>query len=254
MNVRFLRFMVLITAVSTLGACTGQVQVQAQLENTDGEITPLRELEIMALPYDRDAVFDSLEAAHGTSAPQVPDSLVQLQAAIAAAQSEYSEAEQRWGQARDSAKTLNEELAKLNRASPQYRLMHRDFLDQEDRIRQSERTRDQAFNRFTGLQDRFRMAAQEYSTRREAWGDEAFASVDSIFMLRVEQLGREMAADTTDANGIATFTLKTGEWWIHARYELPFDELYWNEPVTVTRGEPQVVQLTRATAEVRPRY
>jgi hypothetical protein len=254
MNVRFLTHAGLAAGLIVLGACTGQVTVQAQLEGEDGATTPLRELEVMALPYDRDAIFDSLEAASGTPAPQVPDSLVELQAEIAAAQSEYSEAESRWGEARDSAKTLTEALGPMNPASATYRLMHRDFLEQEIRIRDTERTRDRAFDHFTALRDRFTQSAQEYSVRREAWGEDAFAPVDSIIMVRLDQLGREVAADTTDANGIAVFALKTGQWWIHARYELPFDELYWNEPVTVARGEPTVVQLTRATAEVRPRY
>jgi hypothetical protein len=255
MNVRFLTHAGLAAGLIVLGACTGQVTVQAQLEGEDGAVTPLRELEVMALPYDRDAIFDSLEAAWGTPAPQVPDSLVELQAAIATAQNEYTEATSRWGAARDSAKVLSDRLSGMsNRMSGEYRLMHRDFQDQEATYRQAEGVMNRAFERTKELRNRFTQSAQEYSTRREAWGEEAFVPVDSIIMVRLDQLGREVAADTTDANGIAVFALKTGQWWIHARYELPFDELYWNEPVTVARGEPTVVQLTRATAEVRPRY
>lgn len=58
--------------------------------------------------------------------------------------------------------------------------------------------------------------------------------------------------DTTDANGIVRFRgLRSGDWWIHARYDLPFDELYWNVPIQV-EGEMQI-ELTRENAQVRPK-
>ena len=44
-----------------------------------------------------------------------------------------------------------------------------------------------------------------------------------------------------------------GEWWVHARHDLPFQELYWNIPITVERGDPLPVQLTEATAQMRPK-
>ncbi len=43
-----------------------------------------------------------------------------------------------------------------------------------------------------------------------------------------------------------------GDWWVHAFYEEAYSELYWNIPITVVRGDPFPVRLTRATAEVRP--
>ena len=47
--------------------------------------------------------------------------------------------------------------------------------------------------------------------------------------------------------------MKTGEWWIHARYDLPYEELYWNVSITVERGDPQRVVLNRANAQRRPK-
>ena len=88
---------------------------------------------------------------------------------------------------------------------------------------------------------------------RTQWGDVAFADADIALAERLKAARRPEAADTTDANGLARLTgLKSGQWWIHARYELPFAELYWNIPVTVEGDEVQV-QLTRDTAEVRPK-
>jgi hypothetical protein len=53
-------------------------------------------------------------------------------------------------------------------------------------------------------------------------------------------VGLEVQYDTTSAQGVARFTgVKPGQWWVNARYERQFDELYWNVPVEVAgaRGD-----------------
>jgi hypothetical protein len=45
-----------------------------------------------------------------------------------------------------------------------------------------------------------------------------------------------------------------GTWWVHARHELPFTELYWNIQIDVQRGEPVQITLNRANAQVRPNF
>jgi hypothetical protein len=238
-----------------LSACGGgEVVVQAQLEREGGEPTPLRELEIRALPYDRDVIFDSLRAAYPEPEPAIPDSLMQLQARIASLQRTWNEAESRWNTARDSLTKLNAALRALPRNSPRYRLMFADFGQQESREAAAKRQSDQAFAEFTRMQSGFARQAEELRARRDMWGDEAFAAVDSVIALRIDALGREEARDTTDASGIARVTgLKPGQWWIYAWYDLPYEELYWNIPVEVARGEPTQIILNRASAEIRPK-
>ena len=87
----------------------------------------------------------------------------------------------------------------------------------------------------------------------EEWGDQVFADASVIFAQKIDASGLDVAADTTDASGIATFEVKPGQYWAYARFELPFTELYWNIPVTVARGEPVQLQLNRANAQERPR-
>ena len=73
--------------------------------------------------------------------------------------------------------------------------------------------------------------------------------------IRTAGAGLDLAADTTDANGVATeLMVKPGEYWVHARYEEVYSELYWNVPVSVARGEPVTVTLNRSNAQVRPIY
>jgi hypothetical protein len=90
--------------------------------------------------------------------------------------------------------------------------------------------------------------------QRESWGDETFTDFADIRLARLQALNREEVWDTTNANGVSQVSLEKGQWWVHARYELPYSELYWNEPIEVTGGDPMQVLLNRSTAEARPRF
>lgn len=248
----------LAVAVLASFACSGEVSVVGQLENPDGgDPVPLADLEVRYLPYDRDAVFDSMTSAAGTPEPQAPDSLVQLQQQIAEAQTAWASAEDRWNAARDSLRKLSDETERMQRAgqrnSAQYRLLFADFSDQEQRERVANREREAAFARYTGLQSRYANAVQEFRAQRDAWGDETFADFAAVRDARLEALGRQEVWDTTNANGVSQIALPKGQWWVHARYELPYQELYWNEPIEVG-GDPVQILLNRSTAEARPRF
>jgi hypothetical protein len=238
-----------------LCACGGgEVVVQTQLEGVDGTTTPLTELEVRALPYDRDSVFAELAAAYSEPEPQIPDSLLALQQEIAQANTDYQSATSRWNVARDSQKTLSDRMRALSPASAEYRLLFRDYGPVETAATQAERQMNTAFTRFTALQNRFTSQAEEVEARRRAWGDQAYAKIDSVIDARLEVLGLEEAVDTTSENGIARFELAPGRWWIHARYDLPYEELYWNEPIEVTRGDPLQLILNKASAQSRPKF
>jgi hypothetical protein len=62
----------------------------------------------------------------------------------------------------------------------------------------------------------------------------------------------EMIFDTTDSEGYVLVELPPGNWWVHTRYEEAYSELYWNEPITVERGDPLLLTLNRSNAETRP--
>lgn len=244
-----------IGAATILGACTGEIAVQAQLEQDDGTVVPLANLEVQALPYDRDVIFDSLSAAYGEPEPLIPDSILALQDSIAAASIETSQLENQWGAARDSLRAIRERMDRLTRGSPEYRLLFNDFNAQESIAQQAERRMNQAFERFNTLQNRFAQTANEIRLRREEWANNAFAAIDTVIFLKLDDLGLTEFADTTDANGVARFPgLEKGQWWVHARYRLPFEELYWNEPVEVAGGDPAIVILNRENAESRPTF
>ncbi len=257
-----MRRLVLLVAIAsfatTLGACGGaDVDVLARLVNPNdaggADTVALADLPVHLLPFDRDAVFDSLTKVSSQPEPQIPDSLLQLQQQIASAQEQWQDAENSWAQARDSLKTISDRLKSLSRGSPEYRVLFQDFDAVDQREKTARQRMDQAFARFTELQSRFSAQSQEIKAQRDAWGNDAFASVDSVFQAKMDAMGRDEMTDTTNAAGAAVFHPKKGKWWVYARYELPYTELYWNVPVEVGGGDPIQIILSRDNAQKRPK-
>jgi hypothetical protein len=255
------RFLVLLSAAGMLGtsACSQpEVVIEARLPqaSADGSGSlPLADLPILVLPYDRDAIFDSLEAAAPEPEPEIPPEILDAQQRVQEAQSAWREAEERWTVVRDSLRNLVTRLEQMQdqglRATPQYRQQFEQFGRLEAEERQVKQRMDQAFARFDQLQRATLTRADSIRVVREAWADRAFADYPSIVEARLLQLDKEELADTTNANGIATLRVPDGRWWVHARYTMPYEELYWNLPIDVS-GDSVRVQLTPETAERRP--
>lgn len=241
-----------------LAACKGDVVVTAQLdvvnpETGDTVVRPISDLVVRLLPYDRDIVFDSLTQAAPSPEPQIPDSLLQLQHRVAEAQEVWRSAESAWNAIRDRMKSITDQMQGLNRAEARYRALFREFQDLEGRLGAVERRMNAAFREFDSLQKSFIAQAEQLRLIREQWADEAFATVNEVIARRLKELGRQEYSDTTSADGAATFRVPTGQWWVYARSELPFNELYWNVPIDVSRGDPTTVTLSREAALMRPK-
>ncbi len=236
----------------------GQVAISTEIDvpdpNVEGArmIRPIADLEVQIIPFDRDLVFDSLEAAFPTPEPEIPADLLAAQEEIAAAQSEWNAAEATWGNGRARLQELLDEMEPLNRAEGRYAVLFREYQDVEASVARAERVKDQAFRRFTDLQEGYNLRRDSMNIIRDQWGDDAFASSFDVFAIKVRESGREILADTTDAQGFAVVEVPPGNWWVHAFYDQAFSELYWNIPITVVRGDPVQVRLTRETAEIRP--
>jgi uncharacterized small protein (DUF1192 family) len=240
--------------IALLTACgPTQVVVTAELTEQGAEARALGDLEIRMFPYDRDALFDSLTAAAERPEPAIPDSVLDAQNQVATAQQSWREMEARWSILRDTLQTISAELEQLSRGQAAYRALFRDFGDMESELADVERQRDAAFENFTSLQSASMAAAEQIRVRRDQWADDAFTDVTLVMSLAERASGLSAMSDTTDASGLAdSFLVNAGDYWVNARYELPYTELYWNVPVTVG-SEPAQVRLTEANATVRPK-
>lgn len=253
------RVLALPAAVLLLGtaACSSpQVVAEAAItQESTGETLPLKDLPIRLLPYDRDAIFDSLEAAHPTPEPPIPPELLQAQQEVMAAQEAHAAAEARWGLVRDSLRAISQTTERMSaqglRGTPQYLQAFESFDRLEAEEARVKREMDAAFERFTQLQEATIFRMDSIRVARETWAEEAFRDFGDVVQAHLDRTGREELADTTDAAGIATVRAPEGQWWVHARYTLPFEELYWNVPLEV-QGDSVHIRLTEENAEVRP--
>jgi hypothetical protein len=255
---RLVLLLITATGASLLAAC-GDAEVIVHAQQVEaageggGEAHVLKDLPVRLLPYDRDALFDSLQAAHPVPQPAIPDTLLKLREAMAVAHSAWNQAEHQWGVMRDSLATISKALEGLSRASGEYRVLYRDFQRLEPLEADLRRKNDANFKRFTALQAEVVTQSEEIRLLRDDWEDEVYAPVDQLIYARLKELGRRELADTTAAAGMAQFKAAPGQWWVTARYDLPYEELYWNVPVNLQRGEPVEVRLNRANAQVRPK-
>ncbi|MDH5589644.1 MAG: hypothetical protein OEZ37_06320 [Gemmatimonadota bacterium] len=255
-----MKFRALPFAMSLLlaaGACgPAEVVVSLEIDVEDPEAgamvtRALSDLEVQLLPYDRDAVFDSMSAAFGTPEPAIPQALMDAREEVRQAQERWQDSERRWGTLRDTLQKINDTMGQFSRGEAAYVALYREFADLEAELGRIERQRDAAFAEFTELQRGTIQSSDSVRLLRENWGDDAFAGVGEIFLAKQRASGLMVVVDTTDATGIARIQAKPGSYWVHARYDLPFTELYWNVPVTIQRGEPFELRLNASNAEER---
>lgn len=239
-------------AAVALTAC-GPVEVTVIAELGEGaEAQPLNAVEVELLPFDRDQVFDSLAAAAPRPEPQIPPELLAAQEEIAEARNEWRDAETEWGVLRDTLQKLEAALEGLNVRERRYQELFLQWEGLEPDYQAADRAMTSRFEEFTALQDAAIDQMDSWNFVLDDWAQEAFAEVDMVFEARMDATGLDIVTDTTEVAGDARLQVAPGNYWVHARYELPTEELYWNVPITVVRGEPLVVRLSRANAESRP--
>jgi hypothetical protein len=250
--------MVLLLGAGACGPAEVVVSMEIEVPNPDGDGTiqlSLSDVEVQLLPYDRDAVFDSLTAASSTPEPPVPPELLAAREEVQAAQAEWDASQRRWNLIRDTLQKLSSALEQYSRGEAQYLLLYREFQDFDSQLGGVEGQMNQAFATFDSLQRGTIRQSDSVRIMQDNWADDAFADVGTIFRDKQIESGLDIAVDTTDASGVARGNLRVrpGPYWVHARYPMTYTELYWNVPVTVERGEPVTVTLTRSNAEERVR-
>ena len=247
-------FLALAGTIASAACGPTDVTINAQLEVSGAEGTELRalgDLEVQLLPFDRDAIFDSLAAEAAQPEPEIPADLLEAQNQVAEAQAEWQQLEGEWSLLREDLLTLGTEMERLNPAEAQYRVMFMEFDEKETRLAQVERQRDAAFEEFTSIQGSMIEQADQVRLLREMWGDDAFADYSLVTQAVIDATGLEPVVDTTDAAGSVIVQAPDGQYWVYARWERSFDELYWNVPLTV-EGEPVTFTLDESNAQVRP--
>ena len=203
------------------------VAVRVTIPNLDGVETPVPDVVLTFLPYDRDSVVRALVAkARPRPHTQELDSLFRAFREPFGAYLRVAASMDRLKAARDSASSdsiaaLEPELARL-----------RAGLD---------RARDTLGPRIDSLR-----------AIGKQWESETYKGYAGMGRALRARAYVNPVADTTDFGGWATIPLPKGDWWITARTIDPRDpngEWYWNVPI---RGD--TVRLDPRTGHNRPRY
>jgi hypothetical protein len=241
-----------------LGACgPGQVVVTAEIDRSDPEtgemqVQPVGDLPLQFLPFDRDAIFDSLTQAAPSPEPELSAELEQMREQYLEVQAASRDAEIEWLTRRERLQEISREMEQYAQGESRYRQLFAEFEDQEALLNDAERRMNEYFGELEELQRTVLDELNAARIRQETWEDEAFADYGDVIDVRLAESGREIAYDTTDATGMARTQVPPGTWWVYARYRLPTEELYWNVRVEVERGDPIEVRLNRENAETRP--
>jgi hypothetical protein len=250
------RLQVLAMLLPLMAGCSEpQLIAEASLERENaGETLVLSDLPIHLLPYDRDAIFDSLEAAFSTPQPEIPPHVREQQERAQAAQKLWRDAEARWIELRDSLGTLSAQLAQLQnggrRGTPEWEAAFSQFGTLEREERRVNREVDAAFRAFDEIQQSMMASADSVRLLLEEWEEAAFAAYETVVANKLRESGQNERVETTNASGLTHFDVPEGRWWVHTRYGLPYEELYWNIPLQIS-GDSTHIKLDRSNAEMR---
>lgn len=231
--------------------------VRAQL----GAEAPLRQLDIVALPFNPQALLDSLASA----APKPRPAFTELESRLQRYQPSERDTvpDPRGVQAtatalatRDSVLRLSATLRRMDRTAPGYREAYARFRDLYARYSAREAARENAVRKTESGDRRLADVASRAADSLRVWERVAYREFPRLALERAAATGRGVQRITTDSGGLATLALVGGAWWLSARLpdpSNPFLEYRWDVPLTAA-GLPFGIPLTPANAEVRWRH
>lgn len=252
MRASALTLVLALSASVLLAACGGgEVVVKATASTEAGEASPVEDMVVTFLPYDRDSIFDALDRQAETPPPEIPQSLRDQFDEVIEAQRVWRDAEDEWSSVRDSLEILSEQMEGLDRTSREYMEAFDQFEQLEGQVGALERRKDRLFQRFDSLQRAVVDRSDSVRAAIRNWEEDAYYGYVDLTDSIVRARGKEIHRDTTDARGIARASLPAGDWWVYARTTPgPYEELYWN--LHVVPSEVDTLELSRENAELRP--
>ena len=238
---------VLVAGVALfVAACGSSVTVQVTTEGADGPESQAN-VPVEFLPFDRDSVFDALDAQASSPRPQMSAELQAEATRVAELQESWRAKGSEWANERDALQQLSVRLENLDRRDPSYRRLYEQFDQGESRVSRLDRENQALFEQFTQAQEAVAATRDSFKIVDELWQDEAYAG---YYDIRVQLVGGDEAlADTTNAGGFATMKLPGGDWWITTRARTAGGEVYWNVPV----GGQEAFTLNESNGVLRER-
>jgi hypothetical protein len=221
----------IIGAAIFLAACGGSDLTVEVLSDTPQGAVPQENIEVGFYPFDRDSVFDALDAQASSPKPEIPADMVSTFEEIRSLQEQYNAKNNEWAEGRDRLQNLSRELQGLDRRSRDYMQKYEEFGDLETQVNRLEREKVELFEQFTGLQESVAVRVDSFRIARDSWEEAAYADYFDVEQDILKARKAEVMFDTTGVAGTVTRSLPGGDWWVVARVPTPRGELYWNVKV-----------------------
>jgi hypothetical protein len=243
----------IVLPLLALAACNSgrDVQIEVAIPGPDSVDAPVVNLQLIALPYDRDSVLQAFEAKNPRPV-ELTRRLDTLFARFRGPFTTYAAAAYRVQSLERSLAGLKLRLDSLPRSSPVYDSLYRRFAELSDSAEQARQRREATQRGLAAARSRLAPAIDSLRQRMGRWEDSTYRGYDSITRRLGAGIGREPIADSTDAEGKVTLHLPRGPWWIYARsWDAwdPYSEWYWNVRVTSDH-----IVLDRHSGRRVPRY
>jgi len=201
-----------------------------------GHGEPIPGLEITALPFDAEAILDSLAAVSPAPRPTFPGLEAELAAYRSPEDDRLAEASRPWLALHDSVSRLADSLNGMDRRGATYARSYARFRQLYARLQQRATERDRALEELRGEDVTLARRAQAASESLRVWERDAYSSYPEAAGEALDRRGQEAVRATADEDGVLHLELPPGNWWIVARRpdpENPFQEYFWNVPLTV---------------------
>jgi hypothetical protein len=237
-----------------LAGCDGgrhDVAVRVSIPDPASTETPAAGVGVVALPYDRDSVLQSLEARARSPRPGT-SALDSLFARFRGPFTAYTAISYAEGALRDSLRLLRSRLDSLPHGAPEYATLSARYTRLSDSLIGMESQAHRARAALDRARVDFVSRSESLRTAVRHWEDSTYRGYDRVVESLARARRREPVTDTTDATGWAHFTLAPGTWWIYARAwdtSDPNSQWYWNVP-----AKADTILLSSRAGERRPRY
>lgn len=218
---------------------------------------PLAGVEVLALPYDRRALLDSLSAQAHTPRPEFPDLEAELDTFERRDLSGMGTMGVEWAALRDTVAALADSLTRAGRDAPGYAQAHARFRSLYGRLLEQTARAEAGFRQATAPERRLATEAQRFADSLRAWETAAWAAYPELREALLAETGRTAVSARTDSNGGAALRLPSGEWWVEiatTHPTNPFRERVWYVPLVTGWGLPVNLPLDQRLANVPWRY
>jgi hypothetical protein len=237
--------------VALVGCGGSTLTVQVLAEGAEGPV-PQSNIEVSMYPFDRDSVFDLLDAQAEVPRPAIS---ADMQATFEESQrlgEEWRGREADWAEARDRLQRLSEQLERMDRRDPQYRRRFDEWNNIDREQSRLDRERKDLFEQYTEVQETINASIDSFKIVRDAWENEAYAGYFDMRDQLLAELGTEIFRDTTNSDGYVTRKLPGGDWWVTTRIRVSGGEIVWN--LEIDPSQVDTLRLNSENGEERVRF